>query len=125
MIRRPPRSTLFPYTTLFRSRDALLPAPEPGRDRVGQPRGRGASGPLAGLSAGDVQRARRICRARRVYRGDHRARDTRGGRDRGREPQVLREPTLALSKLAHDRVYRRLRGWRDLYGPGGDRGRGL
>src|SRR3712207_7231911 len=23
MIRRPPRSTLFPYTTLFRSRDAL------------------------------------------------------------------------------------------------------
>src|SRR5690349_24155555 len=26
MIRRPPRSTLFPYTTLFRSRD-LLPVP--------------------------------------------------------------------------------------------------
>src|SRR2546426_7826669 len=24
MIRRPPRSTLFPYTTLFRSRDATL-----------------------------------------------------------------------------------------------------
>src|SRR5260221_2277817 len=24
MIRRPPRSTLFPYTTLFRSQDALL-----------------------------------------------------------------------------------------------------
>src|SRR2546428_9443861 len=24
MIRRPPRSTLFPYTTLFRSKDALL-----------------------------------------------------------------------------------------------------
>src|SRR2546425_12593762 len=24
MIRRPPRSTLFPYTTLFRSRDAIL-----------------------------------------------------------------------------------------------------
>src|SRR3989442_2498809 len=24
MIRRPPRSTLFPYTTLFRSRDAAL-----------------------------------------------------------------------------------------------------
>src|SRR3989442_8825382 len=24
MIRRPPRSTLFPYTTLFRSRDRLL-----------------------------------------------------------------------------------------------------
>src|SRR5438445_5873785 len=28
MIRRPPRSTLFPYTTLFRSRDALDPAPQ-------------------------------------------------------------------------------------------------
>src|SRR5438034_2585432 len=26
MIRRPPRSTLFPYTTLFRSLDRLLPA---------------------------------------------------------------------------------------------------
>src|SRR3712207_8962956 len=26
MIRRPPRSTLFPYTTLFRSRAARLPA---------------------------------------------------------------------------------------------------
>src|SRR5688572_32469406 len=25
MIRRPPRSTLFPYTTLFRSRDPVLP----------------------------------------------------------------------------------------------------
>src|SRR5256885_10069714 len=27
MIRRPPRSTLFPYTTLFRSRDAWLEHP--------------------------------------------------------------------------------------------------
>src|SRR3712207_8242989 len=27
MIRRPPRSTLFPYTTLFRSRDAVLEVP--------------------------------------------------------------------------------------------------
>src|SRR3712207_7496910 len=27
MIRRPPRSTLFPYTTLFRSKIDLLPAP--------------------------------------------------------------------------------------------------
>src|SRR3712207_8290876 len=27
MIRRPPRSTLFPYTTLFRSRKVLLPQP--------------------------------------------------------------------------------------------------
>src|SRR3712207_8376464 len=27
MIRRPPRSTLFPYTTLFRSREVLDPQP--------------------------------------------------------------------------------------------------
>src|SRR2546426_5754369 len=31
MIRRPPRSTLFPYTTLFRSRAALLRRPRHGR----------------------------------------------------------------------------------------------
>src|SRR5690349_23135237 len=29
MIRRPPRSTLFPYTTLFRSRGAEVGAPRP------------------------------------------------------------------------------------------------
>src|SRR5258708_25018435 len=29
MIRRPPRSTLFPYTTLFRSGMALPPSPAP------------------------------------------------------------------------------------------------
>src|SRR2546425_4058905 len=32
MIRRPPRSTLFPYTTLFRSRDLVVQAPEPPLD---------------------------------------------------------------------------------------------
>src|SRR3712207_8326705 len=30
MIRRPPRSTLFPYTTLFRSRQDQEPAPQRG-----------------------------------------------------------------------------------------------
>src|SRR3712207_7518284 len=30
MIRRPPRSTLFPYTTLFRSRERLRPEGTPG-----------------------------------------------------------------------------------------------
>src|SRR5256885_8555888 len=39
MIRRPPRSTLFPYTTLFRS---LQPVPEPGR-RAGAPQRRAAA----------------------------------------------------------------------------------
>src|SRR5438552_4833430 len=32
MIRRPPRSTLFPYTTLFRSRDTPTLFPGPGSD---------------------------------------------------------------------------------------------
>src|SRR2546429_4657400 len=35
MIRRPPRSTLFPYTTLFRSRALLLPARKKQHARVG------------------------------------------------------------------------------------------
>src|SRR2546422_7998771 len=43
MIRRPPRSTLFPYTTLFRSRRVLAEdsrgvRPEVGRDRPGADR---------------------------------------------------------------------------------------
>src|SRR5690349_23468014 len=45
MIRRPPRSTLFPYTTLFRSpraRDRVAPVPEP------QLRGAGAHHAHAG-----------------------------------------------------------------------------
>src|SRR2546429_3919194 len=33
MIRRPPRSTLFPYTTLFRPRSRTLPSPEPSQRR--------------------------------------------------------------------------------------------
>src|SRR5438309_9182095 len=39
MLRRPPRSTLFPYTTLFRSRPCRLPpAGGPGRRRDGRGR---------------------------------------------------------------------------------------
>src|SRR3712207_8580082 len=34
MIRRPPRSTLFPYTTLFRSDDADVFGGDPGADEV-------------------------------------------------------------------------------------------
>src|SRR3712207_7920264 len=45
MIRRPPRSTLFPYTTLFRSRS-------------GSPRG-WAAGPVDGSAVGRVGRPRR------------------------------------------------------------------
>src|SRR3712207_8589034 len=45
MIRRPPRSTLFPYTTLFRSRRHGPPrrhlAPARGAEQPGQPRAHG------------------------------------------------------------------------------------
>src|SRR3712207_8687737 len=45
MIRRPPRSTLFPYTTLFRSRAArAAAAPRGGADRARTRRRRGGSG---------------------------------------------------------------------------------
>src|SRR3712207_7289544 len=47
MIRRPPRSTLFPYTTLFRSRGSCCSS---GRGRYASP-----SAPL-GRSAGRAQR---------------------------------------------------------------------
>src|SRR5256885_16036690 len=38
MIRRPPRSTLFPYTTLFRSRPEILGGPQPPRALRIEPR---------------------------------------------------------------------------------------
>src|SRR3712207_6922397 len=66
MIRRPPRSTLFPYTTLFRSRPAeagrqaeglLHPAAEAGGDlRHAKPEvrpDRGDEGVLGALDVGD------------------------------------------------------------------------
>src|SRR2546430_12642082 len=45
MIRRPPRSTLFPYTTLFRSRASESPPP---RDGVGPSRRHRARAPARG-----------------------------------------------------------------------------
>src|SRR3712207_8664798 len=62
MIRRPPRSTLFPYTTLFRSRSRRSPSPPPRPhpdhpqrgprlERAGEDRG-GAAVPLGGAAAG-------------------------------------------------------------------------
>src|SRR3989454_11561613 len=58
MIRRPPRSTLFPYTTLFRSRPALrtfaLDRSPPGRARVPL----GATAPARGGAARAAQALR-------------------------------------------------------------------
>src|SRR3712207_8353457 len=64
MIRRPPRSTLFPYTTLFRScgpLEALPHAADPDREDPGVQathRGRGAQEALSLLHRG-LPRARR------------------------------------------------------------------
>src|SRR2546422_8633684 len=72
MIRRPPRSTLFPYTTLFRSpslasRDALLiqklqPAPVAvgSRDRTDPLVGRGLSGRIGRSAAPVVRRSQHV-----------------------------------------------------------------
>src|SRR2546426_4370934 len=51
MIRRPPRSTLFPYTTLFRSRcRSARPRPAVGMDRhAGRRRGERDRGPAGRL----------------------------------------------------------------------------
>src|SRR5689334_23913431 len=60
MIRRPPRSTLFPYTTLFRSRRPFIAIVEaPAADGGGGRRGcaAGGAGPgavLAGIEVGRI-----------------------------------------------------------------------
>src|SRR3712207_7596252 len=58
MIRRPPRSTLFPYTTLFRSQERGLPLP--GRARPA----RGAGGVRPGAAGRDADQ--RVGRQRGV-----------------------------------------------------------
>src|SRR5258708_23891998 len=55
MIRRPPRSTLFPYTTLFRSRyDSKSNADTAGPARPGRVDGRGSGLHLVGERAAEV-----------------------------------------------------------------------
>src|SRR2546422_5533144 len=64
MIRRPPRSTLFPYTTLFRSRGGT---PHPCRTR-----GRGApSAPGSRSSGASSARSARRFRSRRGRSEEH------------------------------------------------------
>src|SRR3712207_9503913 len=86
MIRRPPRSTLFPYTTLFRSATAgrargppLVPRPHPRRgDRLPPPDERPpppvrAGGPPPAPGAGGVRRGARggpLLRRRRALRSE-------------------------------------------------------
>src|SRR3712207_8117247 len=63
MIRRPPRSTLFPYTTLFRSRHEGLPGGGDGR------RGRGAA-PGLGRRLQRPRERRRLLPARAAGAGE-------------------------------------------------------
>src|SRR2546425_11121348 len=63
MIRRPPRSTLFPYTTLFRSRDRGRPAP-PRAARAG-----GVRGQREGRDRDGALRAQRAWRRAGASRG--------------------------------------------------------
>src|SRR2546422_5840774 len=71
MIRRPPRSTLFPYTTLFRSHVGSRPpcrrgvrprARALGAPRVPDARRRGGRGPAGGVSGRQALRDRKSTR---------------------------------------------------------------
>src|SRR2546427_245649 len=85
MIRRPPRSTLFPYTTLFRSglyglaRDAAYAGDGSGGDR-----------PRDGSDSGPARRAPGPAEARRRGRGRGTGLIGPFGRTRGRVPRALR-----------------------------------
>src|SRR2546422_9925288 len=57
MIRRPPRSTLFPYTTLFRSRRGLEAQ---GRERLGRAEERGRPSHRSGGQERYVEREVRV-----------------------------------------------------------------
>src|SRR3989449_1286929 len=52
MIRRPPRSTLFPYTTLFRSHGAIVIGEARGGDSRGEVRGRSHENGVRSLGRG-------------------------------------------------------------------------
>src|SRR3712207_6972097 len=58
MIRRPPRSTLFPYTTLFRSRRGAIATPEDMRPLVEEAADRDGPGAVPAALATEADRAR-------------------------------------------------------------------
>src|SRR3712207_7238713 len=60
MIRRPPRSTLFPYTTLFRSTPPDLRTGCPQWDRSGSQSGVSALIGVSSIGAGHADRARDV-----------------------------------------------------------------
>src|SRR2546430_16241543 len=90
MIRRPPRSTLFPYTTLFRSRGQRTDVAR----RAGQPGADGTAGHehVVGLAAVPVRAVQRLDRARVVQEGFQVA-------DRGAEAELERDVRAAVSVI--------------------------
>src|SRR3989454_9581675 len=109
MIRRPPRSTLFPYTTLFRSRGRARRGP--GDAAPARWWGSGARGSGLGTVTGRVPRrpARVLGRGQR---GRPRTRYARppgaGGRGPGGPPRFGSVPALALRRPAAADLYRPL-----------------
>src|SRR5687768_18032092 len=71
MLRPPPRSTLFPYTTLFRSQQAVEEKRARGRDLMHLNVGPASA---AGLMAGSLARLRAAMRCERRERAAHWAR---------------------------------------------------
>src|SRR5258708_18475330 len=73
MIRRPPRSTLFPYTTLFRSRDSRAPRAavldrRGGAHGAGLPRGRRSEEHTSELQSPDHLVCRLLLEKKKKYR---------------------------------------------------------
>src|SRR5256885_9123998 len=91
MIRRPPRSTLFPYTTLFRS--AVLVRPDH-IDRVGQARRRVDVGVVPALAGTEVERC--VVGARSRARGEQLPAVV-DGRERDRKSTRLNSSHLVIS----------------------------
>src|SRR2546430_8239748 len=115
MIRRPPRSTLFPYTTLFRSTHVAAGRAAPSHHST---RGRDARGGPCGRAAADLGDGRGAARpgARRggISRGGGDARRAASGAgsagsDRGGDP-ALREATGDLVQTPTARRGKRERG---------------
>src|SRR3712207_7036575 len=76
MIRRPPRSTLFPYTTLFRSREGRRTSRQLNEPERGGP-GQGGSGggwrDRTDPAGGDGQHEERLGRGIRSSQGDRKS----------------------------------------------------
>src|SRR3712207_7855844 len=77
MIRRPPRSTLFPYTTLFRSRQQRVGRALGDRERVGRQQQCGGDDPDQSTDQGVDEPGVGQAGARRLERGDQDRKSTR------------------------------------------------